>query len=803
MPELPNVLDELLGIPTVAVGGTAVTPRRTTLDFAAGLDTEIVGESDPDTGAVRITITAAGNGATVRPARLAATGNVADLALASPTVDGETAVDGDRILLPLQTDPIENGVYVAAIIVGGPNDGLMTLTRAADMAAGSSVAPGLSVAVQEGTYWPGSTWTLTGSGALTVGTDALRFVPDETRIDARKRFGVRADGTTDDTAAIRAAAMAGAAYGIKVALPAGVIKITETLDWRHDGVTNYAALDISGCMPSALPDYGIQQTILEWHGSTNDPMIQVTRGTKLQGFLMRVAAGKSTVAAIDWDQHENHGAAKGSRIIVQHVSILGDLSGVGTYGTIDYGIAVGRNAYRLNEITQVGSGPALTFTGTASALLNILIEITLGGARGTAEFRWSDDNGLTWEATGVTTPDAPNTIALGTTGITAVFPTGTYMLATTYAFSTGVTNLEFGEFDDVSISHCETAQFSIRSPTGQSKSHVFYDCQFGPGDLGIELVTGSYLWYGGGFVTLARCVDVVGAGPSDWIKITDVQTERCGRLIDFTRGYSAAGVGARIIGGRFSLTDGFVLNNGAGFIKWSTPGPLIVANTLWENAGLANPSEVCIALENTVEPRLISFGNTYLNANFVKAYALGEYSSFGDDYAPDGVTPRTKLPNTSNARCDTNGPMSPGETRIDGEVSIENGTSYTLSDAFETTDAATPHDTTLVAAVPTGAHGVYDVTVWASGANQTTGAVCLLCKRLVVSVSDDGSCTARVDNVDVGDQYDGITVGGLALSHAGTPAAIVATVTGKIGTDILWSLKADVLTHLVAHELGH
>jgi len=136
------------------------------------------------------------------------------------------------------------------------------------------------------------------------------------------------------------------------------------------------------------------------------------------------------------------------------------------------------------------------------------------------------------------------------------------------------------------------------------------------------------------------------------------------------------------------------------------------------------------------------------------------------------------------------------------EVSIEDDTSYTDSDTFSTTNA-TPHDTTLIASVPTNKHGTYDVTVWVTGVNQTSGALTLLCKRLAVKVADDGSCTAVIDNDVIGDQIDNTGVGGLSLTFAGTPAVIKATVTGKAATDLEWSLKADVLVHLVDHELGH
>lgn len=799
---LPTLLDALIAR-DIRGDGESTDRQRGAIDFIAQAGIEVEVADNPTTRSTEVRLRVNGAVGTL-PIRLAATGNLnlAPEALLDATADGATVVTGDRILLPLQTDPTENGVYVATVNTLTDPDS-MTLARAADMAAGSSVAPGLSVAVQEGTYWPGSTWTLTGAGALTVGTDALRFVPDETRIDARKRFGVRADGTTDDTAAVRAAATAGNAYGLPIDWPSGVIRITDTLDWRSDGTTNWSALHIRGHLPLSLPDYGVQQTILEWDGATTDPMIRVSAGAKLENFTVRVKAGKATVAAIDHNQHTNIGSPRGGKCVFRELTILGDLYDLGSYGTMDYGIAVGRVPYRRDtNTTQSGAGPAVTFTGDPDgAYSTVRVKITLGGIRGTAQFDWSLDGGSTWEDTGVVTAA---TVALGATGLTANFATGTYVLNETYDITTiACPNLEFSTYDECYIFHQEVASVAILSQSGQAKSHKFNDCQLGEAPIGLELKTGSFVFRGGGFQGAVRGVDISGPGPSDWCVLYDVNSERCGRLLDRTSGYSAVGAPMMIVGGRYSLDDAYLLDGGAGYIKWKIPTPITIIGTLWENADVADPTIPCIGLEHpTHEPRLISQGNQYLNANFVRAYAEGTYASLGDCYAPDGVTESTEISSTPNARCDTTGPMSPGETRIDGEVSIEDGTSYTLSDSFETTDA-TPHDTTLVAEVPANSHGVYDVTVWASGANQTSGAVCLLAKRLAVSVADDGTCTARINNVDVGDQYDGITVGGLAISHAGTPGVILATVTGKAATDILWSLKVDIQTHLVAHELGH
>lgn len=88
-----------------------------------------------------------------------------------------------------------------------------------------------------------------------------------------------------------------------------------------------------------------------------------------------------------------------------------------------------------STVTQTGLGPAVTLTGQASEDLAGRIEITLGGALGTAEFRWSKDGGATWFASGILTAA---TVALGTTGLTANFPAGTYVLATTYDWTSAV-----------------------------------------------------------------------------------------------------------------------------------------------------------------------------------------------------------------------------------------------------------------------------------------------------------------------------------------------------------------------------
>lgn len=83
---------------------------------------------------------------------------------------------------------------------------------------------------------------------------------------------------------------------------------------------------------------------------------------------------------------------------------------------------VGRPAPEMSSVSSAGTTPpTVSLTGTPTGYWDLRIEITTGGARGTAVFKWSKDGGATY-TTGVTTAA---TVALTGTGLTAVFATGT------------------------------------------------------------------------------------------------------------------------------------------------------------------------------------------------------------------------------------------------------------------------------------------------------------------------------------------------------------------------------------------
>ena len=82
------------------------------------------------------------------------------------TIDGVALVDGDRILVANQTNPVENGIYT--VHTGG-------WTRAADATTNEQVTPGLFTFVEEGNVGAGTGWVLTSTGPTTLGTTPLPF----------------------------------------------------------------------------------------------------------------------------------------------------------------------------------------------------------------------------------------------------------------------------------------------------------------------------------------------------------------------------------------------------------------------------------------------------------------------------------------------------------------------------------------------------------------------------------------------------------------------------------------------------
>jgi hypothetical protein len=137
--------------------------------FLAGLETSINATADNDIPNLsQVEALIAGNAYAYDSVRVETDSNI-DLATGGLlTVDGVTVIADDRVLVTGQTDPIENGIYVAA---SG------AWSRASDMVVTDEVKAYSHVFVREGTNHGGHEMKLqTTNVSETVGTDSLVWI---------------------------------------------------------------------------------------------------------------------------------------------------------------------------------------------------------------------------------------------------------------------------------------------------------------------------------------------------------------------------------------------------------------------------------------------------------------------------------------------------------------------------------------------------------------------------------------------------------------------------------------------------
>lgn len=114
------------------------------------------------------------------------------------TIDGVALTVGDRVLVKDQTAAAQNGIYLAAA---------QGWTRAADADNGTKLSSGARISVEEGTANAGSTWYLSTTGSINVGSTTIVFSNEHTDASETVRGAIKVAtqpqtnaGSADDVA---------------------------------------------------------------------------------------------------------------------------------------------------------------------------------------------------------------------------------------------------------------------------------------------------------------------------------------------------------------------------------------------------------------------------------------------------------------------------------------------------------------------------------------------------------------------------------------------------------------------------
>lgn len=174
----------------------------------------------------------------------------------------------------------------------------------------------------------------------------------------------------------------------------------------------------------------IEQSIADWSSWIN-ARLRKRYGTAAQG--SSTPFGKTPPAFLPQGTTPPGVTLQGRPLLGDIALVLAIVTaGAAGVATFQWSVDGGISWAIAPTLTASGtSPPAVTVAGlsrlASPSLLRLQVQV--GGPVGTAKFRWSVDGGVTWTASGVIT--AP-TVVLGTTGLSAVFPAGTYSADNAY-----------------------------------------------------------------------------------------------------------------------------------------------------------------------------------------------------------------------------------------------------------------------------------------------------------------------------------------------------------------------------------
>lgn len=222
------------------------------------------------------------------PVRVATTADIEEL-IGLLTVDGVVLADGDRVLVKSQTNPVENGIYIARST---------RWERARDFDGARDATNGTVVRVREGTVNAEKTYGLTTANPVTFGSSSITWEEVSFAANANGSLVTATSASTARTLADRFA------------------DITNVLDFVDDGVDPTGAASSRAGLQAAFDVAGENGHVYFPDGTyllSQDEEVQVYPGQTISGngygSILKMAESSSTTTAVGFLNDETNGSS--------------------------------------------------------------------------------------------------------------------------------------------------------------------------------------------------------------------------------------------------------------------------------------------------------------------------------------------------------------------------------------------------------------------------------------------------------------------------------------------------------------
>ena len=326
---------------------------------------------------------------------------------AALVLDGVTMATSDRVLIYLQTDQTQNGIYVVTSIGSGSTNWVLTRASDADtyvINSANGLSEGSTVFVQQGATAAGDTYTCNTSGTITFGTTNITFAQVSTAQIYSAGSGLALTGTVfSNTAQDQVVTLTqGGATTITGTYPNFTISSTDTTYTAGGGIglagTTFSVAAGTGLTQDAD---GLSHADTSSQASVDNTGATFVQDINLDGFGHVTGAASVTVtpSLIGAPQNDGTGATGtwGISITGNATNVTGTvaIANGGTGATTDsqartnLGVAIGTNVQawdaNLDQIAAlaptadnfiVGDGTAWTLETPANALVSLGVTAT-------------------------------------------------------------------------------------------------------------------------------------------------------------------------------------------------------------------------------------------------------------------------------------------------------------------------------------------------------------------------------------------------------------------------------------------